>query len=181
MAILVEIGLNELTTHQQSVALEERRIDIGFGRLDVGEIPGLVHEKLIDEPLRLACSSDHVLASKSGISLAEIAAESLVLYPDRPRPSYADQILAIFAASKLTVTVVLEATDIQTALGLVAAGLGVTLVPASVAGLRRDDIVFVSVDAIEARSPLIVSYRKTDSSKLLREFLEFTRRVSNLR
>src|SRR4051812_30267168 len=35
-----------------ALRFEERRIDIGFGRLDVGEIPGLVHEKLIDEPLR---------------------------------------------------------------------------------------------------------------------------------
>lgn len=171
----VEIGLHELSTHQQREALQERRIDVGFGRLDVGETPGLVHEMLFDEPLRLACASGHCLAKRDGVSLAEVATEPFVLYPARPRPSYADQVLGIFRTAGLKARVVLEANDLQTALGLVATGVGVTLVPASVASLRREDISFRSLNAEEAHSPVILSYRGDGLSALLRRFLVIVR------
>lgn len=171
----VEIGLHELTTSQQREALQARRIDVGFGRINVGETPGLVHETLFDEPLRLACAYGHVLAIGGSVSLAQVATQPFVLYPARPRPSYADQVLNIFHTAGLKASVVLEANDLQTALGLVATGVGVTLVPASVSSLRRDDISFVSLDAVEAHSPVILSYRRDDLSALLRRFLIIAR------
>jgi DNA-binding transcriptional LysR family regulator len=169
----VEIGLFELTTHEQRAALEERRIDVGFGRLRLAETPELSREILVDEPLWLAVARDHTLAGKPVVGLGEIAAEPFLLYPARPRPSYADQVLALARANGVELKVAMEANDLQAALGLVAAGVGVTLVPASVAALRREDIAFVPSEVETLRSPVIVSYRKSDTSPLLRTFLSF--------
>ncbi len=55
----------------------------------------------------------------------------------------------------------------QTALGLVAAGIGITLVPASVQRLHRDDVRYVPVDAAGFVSPVIMSYRAGDVSPYL--------------
>jgi DNA-binding transcriptional LysR family regulator len=171
----VEIGLFELTTHEQRVALEERRIDVGFGRLHIPEAPDLSREVLVDELLWLAVTPDHALAGKAVIRLGEIATEPFLLYPARPRPSYADQVLALARAAGVELNVALEANDLQAALGLVAAGVGVTLVPASVAALRREDIAFIPSQDDALRSPVIVSHRQNDTSPLLRTFLSFAR------
>lgn len=169
----VEIGLFELTTHEQRVALEERRIDVGFGRLHLAEAPDLAREVLVDELLWLAVAPDHVLAGKPVVALGEVATQPFLLYPARPRPSYADQVLELARSAGIELNVALEANDLQAALGLVAAGIGVTLVPASVAALRREDIAFIPSEDEALRSPVIVSHRKHDTSPLLRTFLSF--------
>jgi DNA-binding transcriptional LysR family regulator len=169
----VEIGLFELTTHEQRAALEERRIDVGFGRLRLEETPELSREVLVDEPLWLAVPRDHTFAGKPVVGLGEIATQPFLLYPARPRPSYADQVLALARTAGVELKVTLEANDLQAALGLVAAGVGVTLVPASVAALRRQDIAFIPSGGEALRSPVIVSHRKGDTSPLLRTFLSF--------
>ncbi len=60
-------------------------------------------------------------------------------------------------------------------MGLVAAGIEVTLVPASVARLRGEDVVYVPMGDEYLRSPVIVSYRADDRSDLLRKFIAFAR------
>lgn len=115
------------------------------------------------------------MSTSRDIKLAAVAREPFILFPGRPRPSFADQMLSFFRAEQLLLRVVLEANDLQTALGLVAAGIGVTLVPASVTGLRRDDVAFLSLAAPGASSPLFLSYRDGDRSPLLRGFLGFVR------
>jgi DNA-binding transcriptional LysR family regulator len=63
--------------------------------------------------------------------------------------------------------VVQEANELQTALGLVAAGLGITLVPSSVQRLHRDDVRYVPINAPGFVSPVIMSYRSGDTSPYL--------------
>ncbi|MGY2313041.1 LysR substrate-binding domain-containing protein, partial [Pseudomonas gingeri] len=65
-------------------------------------------------------------------TLAQLAAEPFVLYPGNPRPSYADHVIALFDAHGLSLKVSQWTNELQTAIGLVGAGMGVTLVPASV-------------------------------------------------
>ena len=81
--------------------------------------------------------------------------------------------LELARSAGIELNVALEANDLQAALGLVAAGIGVTLVPASVAALRREDIAFIPSEDEALRSPVIVSHRKHDTSPLLRTFLSF--------
>ena len=96
--------------------------------------------------------------------LEDLAGEPLVVYPKAPRPSYADQVLALFRERGLKPAVVHEVRELQTALGLVAAESGVCLVPASVERLRRDNVVYRPLDEAGAVSPIIMSTRKGDRS-----------------
>lgn len=171
----VEVGLSELTTHQQIEELRSRRIDVGFGRLAVADDPAIARETLVEEHLALAVGRDHPWAQAEVLWLRELAGQPFILYPSRPRPSFADQMLAIFRQADLVPMVVQEAHDVQTAVGLVAAGIGVTLVPASVARLRGEDVVYVPMGDEDLRSPVIVSYRADDRSDLLRKFIAFAR------
>lgn len=171
----VEISLSELTTHQQIEELKSRRIDIGFGRLMTAEDPAIARETLVEEPLALAIGRDHPWALEQVVWLKDLAGQPFILYPGRPRPSFADQMLAIFKRAGLAPSIVQEAHDIQTAIGLVAAGIGVTLVPASVARLRGEDVVYVPMGDADLRTPVFISYRNDDRSDLLRRFIAFAR------
>ncbi len=58
--------------------------------------------------------------------------------------------------------------ELQTALGLVAAGAGIAIVPTTVQRLRRDDIVYRPIAERDAVSPIIVSWRAADQSEPVR-------------
>ena len=93
----VEVALSELTTLEQTMALKEGRIDIGFGRLRF-EDEGLTRSVIREERLVLAVPSgpcpDACLGT--GEALRQTTSEPLILYPRAPRPSYADQVLSIY-------------------------------------------------------------------------------------
>lgn len=163
----VEVVLSELTTLEQAAALKEGRIDIGFGRLRF-DGDGLTRKVIREEPLAVAVPLGHNLSlAKGPLKLAHTAAEPLILYPRAPRPSYADQVLSFYRDLELDPKVAFEVRELQTALGLVAAGAGICVVPTSVRRLRRDDVVFIELDEPKIVSPIIVSYRTNDNSPLL--------------
>jgi LysR family transcriptional regulator, benzoate and cis,cis-muconate-responsive activator of ben and cat genes len=172
----VEVGLHELTTVQQVEALKAGRIDIGFGRLRF-EDEHISGEVVAEEPVVAALPSGHRLARHKRLTLARLVAEPLLLYPAKPRPSYADQVLEMFASRGLRPSVALEANEMQTAIGLVVAGIGYALVPQSVRGLHRDGVVYLPLADAGVRSPVIMNRRSGDESVLVNEFIALAHRV----
>ncbi|KAK97539.1 LysR family transcriptional regulator [Bordetella holmesii] len=162
----VEVGLSEMTTLPQIEALKSGRIDLGIGRIPFDD-PAIERRVLMEEPLVAVLPAAHPLAERSRLSIAELAAQPFVLYPARPRPNYADHVLGLFRAAGHQPTVIQEANELQTALGLVVAGLGLTLVPTSVQRSNRSDIVCLPVDTPAFSSPVILSWRRGDSSPFL--------------
>ncbi|MFG1463291.1 LysR family transcriptional regulator [Xanthobacter sp. DSM 24535] len=172
----VEVQLIEMTTLEQIAALKDGRIDVGFGRLRF-EDDALVREVLREEPLCVAIAESHELkAATDRPRFADLEAEPLILYPHSPRPSYADQVLSFYREAGVTPRIGMEARDVQTALGLVASGVGVCVVPASIRRLGRSDVRFLDIDE-PFSSPIIVSHRRNDSSALLRQLLQLTQRL----
>jgi LysR family transcriptional regulator, benzoate and cis,cis-muconate-responsive activator of ben and cat genes len=169
----VEVGLSEMITLQQQEALLARRIDVGFGRLELGEHPDIERRTIYNEPLVLAVPREHDLRNASTVWLEQVAQEPFILYPSKPRPSFADQVLNLFTRHKLKPKIVLEANEIQTALGLVAANIGVTLVPQSVSRLRLGDVVFLSLADSEILSPVIMGFRRDNATDLLSAIIRY--------
>lgn len=173
----VEIMLHELTTLEQLAALKEGRIDAGFGRIAFTD-PAIERILLRNEKLSAALPLTHRAASRLGsLTLDELAGDTLIVYPKSPRPSYADQVLALYRARGVKPASVHEVRELQTALGLVAADIGVCLVPSSVERLRRDNVVYRSLDEPDAVSPVIMSTRKGDRNPELAVMLRVIRQM----
>lgn len=165
----IELGLSEMVTLQQVEALKNGRIDIGFGRIHVDD--SAVVQKVIQlDPLVAVLPAGHPLLG-TALSLEQLAQEAFVLYPGNVRPSYADHVIGLFARNNLKISVAQMTNELQTAIGLVAAGIGITLVPASVQRLHRDDIGYAPLLDSAATSPIVVSYRAGDESALLHQCL----------
>jgi LysR family transcriptional regulator, benzoate and cis,cis-muconate-responsive activator of ben and cat genes len=125
--------------------------------------PGL--DVLREERLVVALPLSHLLLERDGpLSFADLAGEQLILYPRVPRPSYADQVIPIFRDRGLEPRIAHEARELQTAIGLVAAEVGICIVPTSVQRLRRDDVVYRELVEQIITSPIIMSRRANDRS-----------------
>jgi LysR family transcriptional regulator, benzoate and cis,cis-muconate-responsive activator of ben and cat genes len=155
----VDLSLVELGSLEQITALKDGKIDVGFGRIRFDD-EQVVRTILREERLVVAVPFNHRFAQQAGpITLAEIAAEPIVLYPRNPRPSYADQVLSLFRDHGLSPAIAHEARELQIAIGLVAAEEGLCIVPESVRQSRTEDIKYIEIQDA-ATSPIIMSYRR---------------------
>jgi LysR family transcriptional regulator, benzoate and cis,cis-muconate-responsive activator of ben and cat genes len=157
----VELSLTELTTVQQVQALKAGRIDMGFGRLRIDD-PEVEQEVLFDEPIMAAVPCGHPLEGTTP-TLEELARYPLILFPAKPRPSMADIMLGMFRRQGLKVEVVQEANELQTALGLVASEIGISLVPEQVKRVRRDGVSFVYLADKTLTTPVLCSRRRGEA------------------
>lgn len=159
-----EVELIELTTVQQVEALHDGRIDAGFGRVRIDD-PAIRREILYNEPLVAALSSCSPLAQQDRpVRLADLCRGVLLIYPSVPRPSYADQVLELLRDHGCSPERIVEVREVQTALGLVAAQSGCSIVPSSMQHLQRSDIRYAPITE-PLVSPIILSQRKADEGK----------------
>lgn len=174
----LELGLQEMTTLQQIEALKSGRIDIGFGRMRFND-PAIHQQVLREDPLVAVLPVGHPLLGQP-VHLEQLVHEPFILYPATPRPSYADHVLKLFENRGLSIRVAQWANELQTAIGLVAAGLGVAVVPASVQQQHRSDIGYTKLLEPEAVSPIIVSRRISDVSELVHRCMSLIARINAL-
>ncbi|HDU7916322.1 TPA: LysR family transcriptional regulator [Serratia marcescens] len=166
----VGLSLHEMTTLEQTRALKEGKIDVGFGRIRYEDM----HIRRIilrEEPLMAALAADHPLARSEGLTLRALQAETLIVYPQTPRPSFADQVLATFRDRALVPRKIMEVRELQVALGLVAAGEGIALVPHCLHSLKRPDVVYNALNEQRLVSPIIMSIRQLDESEDIKTLL----------
>lgn len=167
-----ELGLLEMTTMEQIEALKNGTIDVGIGRIRY-EDKSIRRIILREESLIVALPMGHALTLlERGLHLRELVNNTLIVFPKAPRPSYADAVLAAFHDRGLEPAKVYEARELQVALGLVAAGMGVSVLPKSVLGLKRSDVVYKMLDDANLTSPVIMSIRALDHSEAIQSLLQ---------
>ncbi len=159
----LDIQLLDMASVEQIAALKEGRIDVGFGRVQHSD-PGIVGIVLREERLALAIARGSALAEASApLPVRALNGQKLIVYPKKPRPGYADQVLNLLHSHDVYPESVHEVGDIQTALGLVAAEAGLCIVPSSARQLRSD-LEYRLIEGDRAKSPVILNHRLGDNS-----------------
>jgi LysR family transcriptional regulator, benzoate and cis,cis-muconate-responsive activator of ben and cat genes len=161
----LDIQLVEMISIQQIEALKDGRIDVGFGRIRLND-PAVERVVILEERLVVAAPAHSRFAvSDDPFVLEDLSSETLIVFPREPRPSFADQVLSFLAYHGVTAGEVHEVRELQAALGLVAAEVGLCLVPASAQQLRAADVHYRPLAEENATSPIILSYRANDRSE----------------
>lgn len=169
---MVKVSLHEMTSSQQLAALKSGEIDVGFGRLRI-EDPSIRRIVLREESLMVAVPTSHPYSKrKSSLKLKDLVDRRLLVFPKAPRPSFADQILAFFHDRGLTPSKVSEVRDLQIAIGLVAAGEGMSIVPSSMRAFVRHDVSYLELNEPQAVSPVIMSIRMGEQTEDLQALLK---------
>jgi len=140
----VEFRLRELPTAEQTVALLNGTLDLGFLR-DGEPREGMTIEPIVREPYLAVLPSRHKLAAKAAISLLELKEEPFVLFArEMGRLAY-DRTIKCCEAEGFRPNIVQHAPQWPTVLQLVAAGLGVSLAPACVRGIKSAGVLFKKI------------------------------------
>lgn len=169
----VAVTLEEAGTGELIDALLKGQLDAAFVRTPIPELPDLVVDDVLREPMIAALPAGHPLAGKTGraLPLARLAAEPFILYRRPTGPGLYDAIVAACRDAGFSPRVVQEAPRLTATLSLVAAGLGLSIVPAS---LRSLNISAVAYRALGGRSglvaPLHLVTRREDPPAALARF-----------
>jgi DNA-binding transcriptional LysR family regulator len=174
----VTLELTEELDEPQLDALAHGGLDLGLVRV-TRDLDGVAFEPLVEEQQCLAVPHGHRLADRRGVSFGELEGEDFVLWPRRLAPETHDLIVERCRAAGFSPRVVQEAPQAHTLLGLVAAGLGVSVLVCSYASLRGTDVVFVPIRG--ERSTLYAAWRSDRPSAARDNFLVVARRVAKRR
>src|SRR5690606_12922773 len=130
----VLLRIEELTTQEQLTAMLERRLDFAFVRGTTDpDLPSNLHaDRVFVDALIVALPPDHPRAKgKRALSVSALASEPFVLYPHESGTGIYDQIMTLCRRAGFVPQVAQEARSAAMIVGLVAAGLGISLVPES--------------------------------------------------
>lgn len=164
----VALKVEETNTHELVESLRQKRLDLAFVRSPVGDASGLTMETMLVEEMVAALPVDHPLAAgarKKSIALAALAEESFIMTRRPSGPGLYDTIIAACHAAGFSPRVMQESSKNLSTLSLVAAGLGVSVIPASLTRVNAEGIAYLKLnDAPELKAPLHLAYREGEIS-----------------
>lgn len=167
----VAVALEEASTAELVDAMLHERIDAAFVRSSAGIAPGLVAEPVLEEPMVAALPAGHPQAVEADapLPLTALSGDAFILYRRRAGPGLYDSIVAACRAAGFSPRVAQEAPRLPATLSLVAAGLGVTLVPASMRRLGVDAVVYRPLaEGTGLSAPLLLATRRDGTAAVAR-------------
>ena len=143
----VQFTLREASTQQQVEWLEKGEVDVALLRAPGRSTLGLRFERLSGEDIMLALPMNHRCAGQARVDLADLAGDDFVASPRALGQGFHDQLASLCLHAGFMPNVVQQARRLQTVLGLVAAGFGVALLPASLAASMPAGVVMLPLDS----------------------------------
>jgi DNA-binding transcriptional LysR family regulator len=158
--------------------LRDQTIDAAFVRSPFGESADLIVRPLLEESMVAALPSGHRLSGASEpLPLDALADETFILYRRPVGPGLHDAIIAACDRAGFSPRIGQEAPRMLSTLSLVAAGLGVTVVPASMSRLEAEGVAYRAIDpAAQLVAPLNLAYRRGEISAAVRQFVGMVQR-----
>jgi DNA-binding transcriptional LysR family regulator len=169
----VRISLRELTSLQQLNELKERSIDVGVLRkVDVSAPKGIKIAEWYRTPLVVAMPANHPHAAARSLSLTDLGDEAFVMYPRDAGTGIYWQVLQLCAAAGFRPRVVREVLESSTMIGLVAAGVGIAVVPVDMNCIRFSGVIYKHIRDAGAYTALHLAQRANDRNDHLQRLCD---------
>jgi DNA-binding transcriptional LysR family regulator len=173
----VQLALETMSTSQQVEAFREGRIQVGFLRPPVDD--HLTARVLVREPLVAVLPAGHPLAGSERAPLVRLSEEDFVLWPRAAAPRIRDEIIGFCREAGFSPNVVQESAELQTIVGLVTAGMAVSLLIGSPEHiLGHPGVVYRAVTEPEAAFELALAWREKERSPIAKAFVEAARDIA---
>lgn len=162
---MVEVGFRHMNKAMLFHALIERRVHAAItrGGIDDAEVVNILVSR---EEIILAIPDGNPLARARVVDLADLTEMPFVI----PKQAVDDQIRRVCTQAGFKPTIVQEPEDLHTSLSLVAAGLGVALVPESARKAPRTGVAYRNIGDLSLQTEFVLSYRRDNADPLLRMF-----------
>ena len=174
----VDVNVHMWTNSLQREALLARRLDVGFMRPFSGD-PQIDQFEIERHRLAVAVPSSHPLRRAGSIDVKDLAGEGFVLFERDRAVELHDTVIGVCTNAGFSPQVVAYADEIHAVIALVAAGMGVSIVPDVMAHGKRPGVVYRPLRTARAVTvPLILAHRKDDHRILVERFVAFTKDYS---
>lgn len=150
----VRVDLRELPTSAQITALVHGDLDVGFVR-GAETDPRLQVELFARERLLIALHRDHPAAGATRVPLAALAHDPWVLFPRAIAPQLHEHVMRLCQQAGFTPDVVQESREVYTTVGLVGAGVGVTVIPETVQKMSWTGVVYKDIPRATVRLSMV--------------------------
>lgn len=173
----VELHLHEGSSIEVARLLDSESVDIGFLLMPTAFESDVMVEEIVVDTLTVALPAGHRLRARRRIALEELADDTFVLFSAKGVPGLRSKIVGLCEQAGFAPRIVQEAVQITTVLGLVAGGLGVSLLPGSVRALAPAGVIYKPIVADPAllRVRICAAYRKGKLSAAAQAFLATAR------
>lgn len=177
---LVSLTLDEAGTAELVEGLRAERIDAAFIRSPIGPAADLTVHSLLEEEMVAALPGGHRLAAraKTRLPLAGLESESFILYRRPLGPGLYDAIIVACQRAGFSPRIGQEAPRMLATLSLVAAGLGVTLIPASMQRIGVEGVAYRPLDRKAGLvAPLNLACRRGEDAPAARRLISLARQT----
>ncbi|MFT8361951.1 MAG: acetoin biosynthesis transcriptional regulator AlsR [Sporolactobacillus sp.] len=172
----VAVILHELSTPDQVLALLGRRIDIGLLHPPISSSL-IEHEPVKKGVAALSLPKNHPLASQPTITLEDLRDQSFIVVSRDIWPGLYDEFLALFQNTDFSPKIVQEATEYQMVVGLVSAGIGIGVVPATAEKLFNLEVVYREISGHPMPAVLSMAHLKKNNNPAMKQFTRLARQI----
>ncbi|MBA4709219.1 LysR family transcriptional regulator [Aquitalea aquatica] len=168
----VRLTLREMFTTDQFAALQQQEIDVGFVRFNgLSPADKVLVQELRRDPLLVVINSSHPLAGAPSLSLAQLRDEGMISYPRSAGTGLHSVIRQLCEACGFEPRITQEAGEATTQVGLVAAGLGIAILPSPLECVQLPGVRYIPLTDDGAYLAMGIATREGDSSPLMAGFI----------
>lgn len=168
----IVLTIRELITNKQIEYLNSGQIQVGFARIYHHELKELSHKIVWREPYVLAVPETHPFMSKRSIFLHELKGQAMIMYPRSVQPLLYDTIVKFCELAGFKPKISQEANTKYTTCALVAAGLGVAIVPESSKKIYREGVNYLPITDSLPMVEFSMVWKQNNDSPVLKRFFK---------
>ncbi|MBO9354423.1 LysR family transcriptional regulator [Bordetella petrii] len=171
----VGVSLVEHSTLELVQRVHNGSVDLAFVRAPTQEMPGVCVETILSEPMLAVVPATHALASRQMIDLRELASEVFIFYPRKVGVGLYNAVVQACESLGFTPTEGIEAPQLTSVVTFVAAGMGVSVIPATMSQLQAEGVCYLSLSGQPPIANLAIAYRRKTPSMALQYAIGLTR------
>ena len=174
----IEVVLQDQTSLHQIENLANRDLDVGLLRRPSSPVPASIStRRLTTDRLVVAMAKDHPLCRRGTVSIADLTDENFIFFPRQMGVGIYDQILALCAKRGFLPRIVQEGQEATTIVGLVAAGLGVSILPQGLRYIRIPNVEYRDLADEDARTELLLAFRAGEEDAKIAQLVRLALRA----
>jgi DNA-binding transcriptional LysR family regulator len=167
----VELVLEEANTTRLVAGLQDGSFDVAFLRPGAAGSEAFQLRLLSEEPMMVALPSRHTAAAQEEVELASLKEDPFLLFPRAVGPTLYDSIISACRTAGFEPIIGQSAPQIASVVNLIAAELGVSIVPASMSQLQVSGVTYRPIAGQAAAARLSLAYRRRETSAIVRNFI----------
>ena len=167
----VHVDLRAMSAAAQLAALRSRQLDIGFMTRPDTNSDEILSAVVVRDALLIAIGRTHPLAAQARITLGDLKAERFIIFPGEVAWWDKAETVLLCQEAGFTPETVQASRELYSSLSYVRAGVGVSIVPASIARMDWPDVRFEPIDSERAQAHIAAVWHKDNNRPVVKEFL----------